>query len=1597
MTDETGRLLPPDHIDKEYYRFIENYPPDNFWGDWDYLGPSDNGTVPGYPDAKPGLGRLSCIAFHPTNPNIIYVGAPGGGIWKTVSGGNQWQVMNPDQFARLGVSSIAINPENANIIYIGTGDRDSNSTPGRGVFKSTDGGVSWTQITNGMGDREVNKLLIKPGDPETLIAGTNYGIFVTTDGGLIWNRKNYICVHDLLFKPGNPEYIYASSDGCFLRSINGGDTWNSITSGLRSAERGAIGVSPQKPERVYFFTERDGRFEGFYVSNNSGGSFNRKDVTAHEGEKQGSYNLEIGVDPNNADIIYTGMVHIYRSLDGGNSFSKFTTGWETHADQHAFEFSPINDKMYIANDGGLYYHNGDSVFVNLNESIAISAIYYLDVSTADPTRIIMGLQDCGSRILYGGNSCRVLGSDGLSCQMDPGDHNIMYGTAQHGPIRRIKVIDPDTDEYIVEKIGGKKSNGIIDSAAWEMPFTIDHSNHNRMYAGFKDVWRSTNIKASPANDVTWENISAGKIDNVQHIRYVEQSPANSNILYISKNSAPSPGKMYRSITVNSTNPIWYELYPPVTGEIEWIEAHPTRSDEVYIVANRRIFKSTTTGALWLNITGNLPNIPLRSIAILANGADDCIFVGTAAGVYYKYNSMTEWRLFKNNLPLVDVRAMKIVQSGGTKALFAATYGRGIWKTSIPDNYHPNLTVFTGAVNNSGNDLEIIAGVLNDESQTIAENFSVGYYLSTNEIISRSDYLIGEELVPILYSGVYLSSNLQINMAYLPKEISKGTYYAGAIVDYSDQVPETDEYDNIWHSGETVEIHVPYQPQSIQATDGDLPYVTVTWEPPPNLLGYVYYRVYRAKTNNTGYADRLGDAWQPGLIFHDYTADGGTNYYYWVKACYNPDGFRPGALGSKDAGWAKLSPPIDVQASQGTYESRIKITWEAVPASTHFRVYRNMVNDLETAESLTWNWSSVCYYNDNTAQPGQQYYYWVRSARSPTGYRASPGYSEIASGYRAWADAPDATATKGTFDSKIDITWNAVPGATYYRVYRNDENSPSGASPVTDWQTGLSYSDFTATQGEYYYYWVKAANNPSGTLPTGFGEGDVGWRRLSAPPNLIASDGEYEEYVYLVWSTPPYANSYVIYRSEYSGYGYAEEIASGITGWEYYDDDVERGKTYYYWVKATKNSNNDFLSDFSPEDSGWEKLLPSIVTATKGVYPWRVNIDWTPVEGAYLYKVSFAPVAYPQNVSVIMDWNSQPLFHLEQGLEGQYTPYFFTVEASRDYSYENPSEGIDIGFSGECGNLADVAEYRQSEMNGTSLTINHRIINNGAWPTNENARIVYHIKPYPGGDDNFEVGDAWVSALGVGQYANISHSFNLLNCTENVPIGEYTIVYQLNVDEDVCENDETDNFIEWSDMTFEYTNAMYGIYTIGGDEPDYENFNDAVADITTRGISDSVTFYVRPGIYSEQITISSIDGTSESKWITFMGDPSRSDTAVITYTDNEDNYVINLQGATYINIQNLKLISEGYSNYESTYGRVITLSDCYYINIRNNRIIGVNDPVYLSDENAVIFAQNSLNQFVTFNGNEIEKGSYGIFFIGYGLGDDLILGTNISNN
>ncbi|MBK7028311.1 MAG: hypothetical protein IPH45_03480 [Bacteroidales bacterium] len=196
------------------------------------------------------MGRINAIAFHPTDVNTIYIGAPSGGIWKTTDGGASW-VNLANNLPKLGVSSILVHPADPNIIYIGTGDRDASDAPGIGVFKTVDGGTTWVQINNTMGNKVVGDMLMHPSDPNTILAATNGGIYKTTNGGATWTLKSGAYnFKDIQFKPGDPSVVYGvriTTPSRFYRSTNTGDTWTQITSGLPTTDIGSrmvIGTSP---------------------------------------------------------------------------------------------------------------------------------------------------------------------------------------------------------------------------------------------------------------------------------------------------------------------------------------------------------------------------------------------------------------------------------------------------------------------------------------------------------------------------------------------------------------------------------------------------------------------------------------------------------------------------------------------------------------------------------------------------------------------------------------------------------------------------------------------------------------------------------------------------------------------------------------------------------------------------------------------------------------------------------------------------------------------------------------------------------------------------------------------------------------------------------------------------------------------------------------------------------------------------------------------------------------------------------------------------------------------------------------------------------
>jgi PKD repeat protein/photosystem II stability/assembly factor-like uncharacterized protein len=683
-----GEFPPADQNIQAYQQFFGSPatqgPLGSTSGTWQELGPISlptNGT--GQPN---GLGRLNAVAFHPTNSNIIYVGAPSGGLWKTTNGGSTWTNLT-DGLPSLGVSSIIVHPTSTNTIFIGTGDRDGGDAPGIGVYKSTDGGNSWSASNTGMGNRTVGMMVMHPSNSNIILAATSGGIYKTTNGGSNWNRTSNSTSHykDIVFKPGDPTVVYAARDNYFERSTNTGDSWSTVTVGLPSSARFVIGVSPNNANYVYVLAGSSSGLVGLYRSTNSGQSFSLRSnspnilgysATGNDNSSQAWYDLCIAVDPTNANIVYTGGINIWKSTNGGTSWS-INAHWvgtnapAVHADHHWLGYSPVNGRLYNGNDGGLYYTaNGGSSWIDISSGLAIAQVYKMGQSATSKNLVINGYQDNGTGLFRGSSWATEIGGDGMECIIDYSDTNYMYGALYYGDIRRST--NSGTTFY---QIADNGTNGINESGAWVTPYCLNATNSNTMYIGYKNVWRSTNVKASSSSSVSWTKISTfGSSSNLSDI---ENSPADPNVLYVSRGTA-----LFRSDNVNATTPSWTTLTAPAT--ITDIKAHPTNSNTVYITAGTNIYKSTNKGASWTSIKSNLPTTSMNALVIDKN-ANEGIYVGTDIGVFYKDASMSQWVSYSTGMPTAaEVTELDIFYDSplSQSVIRASTYGRGLWTSDL---------------------------------------------------------------------------------------------------------------------------------------------------------------------------------------------------------------------------------------------------------------------------------------------------------------------------------------------------------------------------------------------------------------------------------------------------------------------------------------------------------------------------------------------------------------------------------------------------------------------------------------------------------------------------------------------------------------------------------------------------------------------------------------------------------------------------------------------------------------------------------------------------------------------------------------------------
>jgi hypothetical protein len=426
---------------------------------------------------------------------------------------------------------------------------------------------------------------------------------------------------------------------------------------------------------------------GLYRSTDNGSTFELRadspnllgyDADGGDPRSQAWYDLCIAADPKDAEVVYVGAINIWKSEDGGENWT-INAHWlgtnapAVHADQHDLVFSPVDGRLYSAHDGGVHYtSNGGANWNEITNGLAIAQVYKIGQSKQTKDLIMNGYQDNGTSVASGlDDFTTVIGGDGMECAIDHIDETYRYGSLYYGDIRR------STGSYYYSVRNESSQNGIDEDGGWVTPYKLDHQNPNIMYAGFKNIWRSENIKTTDVSDIEWEKLTNHTSGNIVDL---EQSPADLNTLYYSKYASFYRIDNLQNGTMSIEN---LSSNLPITSTPTDILTHPDKKDVVYISIYKSVYRSDDRGQSWTDITGNLPDTYMNCLDLdtLSGG----LFAGTYLGVYYRDTSTNEWVSYNKDFPAVDVRELEIfydTEVPGNSSLRAATYGRGLWKSPL---------------------------------------------------------------------------------------------------------------------------------------------------------------------------------------------------------------------------------------------------------------------------------------------------------------------------------------------------------------------------------------------------------------------------------------------------------------------------------------------------------------------------------------------------------------------------------------------------------------------------------------------------------------------------------------------------------------------------------------------------------------------------------------------------------------------------------------------------------------------------------------------------------------------------------------------------
>jgi photosystem II stability/assembly factor-like uncharacterized protein len=677
-------------------------------------------------------GRVSSVTGHASQKNTFYMGATGGGVFKTIDGGSNWKNIT-DKYFGGSIGTVAVAPSDNTILYVGEGEHTlrGNVSEGFGMWRSDNGGKDWQKI--GLTDtRHINRIIIHPKNPNIVWVAaqghlfgpnTERGVFKTIDGGKTWKKvlyvNNFTGAADLIMEPNNPNVLYAGmwrmqrsgydmqsggeGSGLF-KSTDGGETWKNISanSGLPKGIWGIVGVTvaPSNPDKVYTIIENKEQ-GGLYVSTNGGETFTLQNKE-NEIRQRAWYYSKIYVDPKNEDVVYAMNVSFLKSTDGGKKFTSIRT---PHGDHHDLWINPDDTKiMAVADDGGaqITYDGGANWSTYMNQPTA--QVYRVTTDNNYPYRVLAAQQDNSTfRILSRSTSGAITqadwqptaGSESGHVVASPNNPNVVYGGNYSGYLSRL---DHKTDENRAVSVWPDDPlGGGIDVAKyrfqWNFPIFFSPHNPNKLYASGNHLFVTENEGASwqalgpdlTTNDKSKQRSSGGLItkDNTGVEVYctvfaATESALEKDLLWVGTDDG-----LIQVSKDGGTN--WQNVTPPEAGKwMMWncVEVDPFEKGTAYFAGTKYksddfapyLFKTNNYGKTWVRINNGIAPIHFTRAIRADKKVKGMLYAGTEYGLYISYNGGANWKAMQLNLPIVPITDMTIKEND----LIVGTQGRSIW-------------------------------------------------------------------------------------------------------------------------------------------------------------------------------------------------------------------------------------------------------------------------------------------------------------------------------------------------------------------------------------------------------------------------------------------------------------------------------------------------------------------------------------------------------------------------------------------------------------------------------------------------------------------------------------------------------------------------------------------------------------------------------------------------------------------------------------------------------------------------------------------------------------------------------------------------------